>query len=154
FEGTYGADRSDGTLAAVDGFLDRMCAVAAALDARGAFAELDEVVLTAGGSAFFDRVAERLRPELSRPVRVVVRSGCYLTHDDGLYAEATPLPALRAALELGARVLSCPEARLAIAGFGKRDAPYALGLPIVRSHPGVEVTALNDQHAFLADPDG
>jgi D-serine dehydratase len=153
FEGTYGADRTPATLAAIDRFLDRMADLAATLDARGAFAGLDEVVLTAGGSAFFDRVAERLRPDLSRPVRVVLRSGCYVTHDDGLYAGATPLPALRPALELWARVLSCPEPGLAIAGFGKRDAPYDIDLPIPRT-PGVEVAALNDQHAFLRDPGG
>jgi D-serine dehydratase len=153
FEGTYGADRSPVTLAAVDGFLDRMAALAAVLDRRGAFDAADEIVLTAGGSAFFDRVAERLRPALRRPVRVVVRAGCYLTHDDGLYARSTPLPQLRPALELWARVLSCPEPGLAIAGFGKRDAPYDLGLPVPRT-PGLEVASLNDQHAFLRDPGG
>jgi D-serine deaminase-like pyridoxal phosphate-dependent protein len=149
YEGTLGGDRSPATLAAVDALLDRVSALASALDARGAFADVDEVVLTAGGSVFFDRVAERLRPALSRPVRVVVRAGSYVTHDDGIYAESTPLPELRAALELWARVLSCPEPGLAIAGFGKRDAPYDLGLPLVRSPGGVTVEALNDHHAFL-----
>jgi D-serine deaminase-like pyridoxal phosphate-dependent protein len=149
YEGTLGADRSPATLAAVDAFLDRMRAFAETLDARGAFAGVDEVVVTAGGSAFFDRVAERLRPSLSRRVRVVVRAGSYITHDDGMYAAVTPLPALRPALELWARVLSCPEPGLAIAGFGKRDAPYDIGLPIVRTPAGVHVEALNDQHAFL-----
>ena len=142
FEGTLGADRSPATLAAVDAFVDRMRRLVEALD-------LD--LVTAGGSALFDRVAERLR--FDRPVRVVLRSGCYLTHDDGLYAGVSPLP-LRPALELWARVLSCPEPGLAIAGFGKRDAPYDLGLPVVRSVSGVEVEALNDQHAFLRDPSG
>jgi len=154
YEGTLGADREPETLAAVDAFLDRLRAFAETLDARRAFDGLDEVVVTAGGSIFFDRVAERLRPSLSRPVRVVVRAGSYVTHDDGLYAAATPLAELRPALELWARVLSCPEPGLAIAGFGKRDAPYDLGLPVVRGHPRVRVEALNDHHAFLRDPDG
>ena len=66
----------------------------------------------------------------------------------------SPLPQLRPALELWARVLSCPEPGLAIAGFGKRDASYDLGLPVVRSPAGVRVEALNDQHAFLRDPSG
>ena len=154
YEGTLGADREPETLAAVDAFLDRLRAFAETLDARGAFDGLDEVVVTAGGSIFFDRVAERLRPSLSRPVRVVVRAGSYVTHDDGLYAAATPLAELRPALELWARVLSCPEPGLAIAGFGKRDAPYDLGLPVVRGHPRVRVEALNDHHAFLRDLDG
>jgi D-serine dehydratase len=149
FEGTLAAD-------AVDPYLDRLRALVEALDARGCFAGVDEIVATAGGSAFFDRVANRLRfGRLSRPVRVVVRAGCYVTHDDGLYAGVTPLPGLRAALELWARVLSCPEPGLAIVGFGKRDAPYDLGLPIVRRPSGgLTVEALNDQHAFVRDPGG
>jgi D-serine dehydratase len=112
--------------------------------------------VSAGGSALFDRVAERLafRRALSRPLRVVIRAGCYLTHDDGLYARASPLPELRPAFELWARVLSCPERGLAIAGFGKRDAPYDLGLPVVHEPAGVTVEALADQHAFMRDPGG
>jgi len=156
YEGTLGSDREPATLAAVDAFLDRLRELAVALDARGAFAAVPEIVVSAGGSALFDRVAERLAfPEpLSRQVRVVIRAGCYLTHDDGLYARVSPLPALRPALELWARVLSCPEPGLAIAGFGKRDAPYDLELPIVREPAGVTVEGLADQHAFLRDPGG
>ena len=165
FEGTLGADRAPSTIAAVDAFLDRFRGLIEALDGRGAFGDVPEILATAGGSALFDRVAERLRfpAPLSRPVRVVLRSGCYLTHDDGLYARATPL-SLRPALELWARVLSCPEPGLAIAGFGKRDAPYDLGLPVVREvrrdgvadagPAGLTVTSLNDQHAFIRDERG
>jgi D-serine dehydratase len=60
-------------------------------------------------------------------------------------------------------VLSCPEPGLAIAGFGKRDAPYDIELPVVRAvhrgtaalpDDGLEITALNDQHAFVHDPAG
>jgi D-serine dehydratase len=152
-----GVEGFEGTLPEeeVDAFVDRLRELVEALDARGAFAGVEEILATAGGSAFFDHVVARLRLSgLSRPVRVVLRSGCYLTHDDGIYAESSPLPGLRAALELWARVLSCPEPGLAIAGFGKREAPYDLGLPIVRRPAGVVVEALNDQHAYLRDPDG
>src|SRR3954452_19808079 len=152
-----GVEGFEGTLPeeAVDPFVDRLRELVEALDARGSFAGVEEILATAGGSAFFDHVAERLRfSGLSRPVRVVLRSGCYVTHDDGLYAESSPLAGLRAALELWARVLSCPEPGLAIAGFGKRDAPYDLGLPVVRQREGVVVEALNDQHAYLRDPAG
>jgi D-serine deaminase-like pyridoxal phosphate-dependent protein len=90
-----------------------------------------------------------------------VRSGCYLTHDHGIYAKASPLrEELRPALQLWAQVRSCPEPGLAIVGFGRRDAPYDAGLPIVeetvdaagirRPARGIEVTAIYDQHAFLA----
>ena len=92
-----------------------------------------------------------------------MRAGCYLTHDDGLYARVSPLPSLRPALELWARVLSCPEPGLAIVGFGKRDAPYDLGLPLVQellrdgsraAANHVVVESLGDQHAFLRDREG
>jgi D-serine dehydratase len=152
-----GVEGFEGTLPEeeVDGFVDRLRELVEALDARRAFSAVDEILATAGGSSFFDHVVDRLRfSGLSRPVRVVLRPGCYLTHDDGLYAESSPLDGLRAALELWARVLSCPEPGLAIAGFGKRDASYDLGLPIVRQPGGVTVEALNDQHAYLRDPDG
>jgi D-serine deaminase-like pyridoxal phosphate-dependent protein len=167
YEGTLGADRDPATLRAVDAFLDRMVALAARLDAGGSFAGAPEILLTAGGSSLFDRVVERLggAGDLSRPVRVVLRSGCYLTHDDGRYARTSPLAGeLRPALELWARVLSCPEPGLAICGFGKRDAAYDLDLPVPRevrrdgARPapaaGLEVAALNDQHAFVRDPRG
>jgi D-serine deaminase-like pyridoxal phosphate-dependent protein len=165
YEGSLGNDRAPATLAAVDSFLDRLRGLATTLDARGAFADVPEIVVSAGGSALFDRVAERLRFDapLSRPVRLVVRAGCYLTHDEGLYARISPLPGLRPALELWARVLSCPEPGLAIAGFGKRDAPYDIEPPLVRgllrggAHlpaGDVVVDAMADQHASLRDPSG
>jgi D-serine deaminase-like pyridoxal phosphate-dependent protein len=167
YEGTLGADREPATLRAVDAFLDRMAALAARLDADGRFEGAAEILLTAGGSSLFDRVAERLGAagDLSRPVRAVLRSGCYLTHDNGQYARTSPLTAdLRPAIELWAHVLSCPEPGLAICGFGKRDAPYDLDLPVPREvrrdgaapapGDGLEVTALNDQHAFVRGPEG
>jgi D-serine dehydratase len=164
WEGAVGHDREDETLARVDALLDRAVALARELDDAGAFAGCDEVVLSAGGSTFFDRVADRLRvPDggLSRPVRTLLRSGCYLTHDHGHYDRLSPLGArLRPALQLWADVRSRPEPGLAILGFGKRDAPYDIDLPRVlalvdregrRQQPpaGWEVAATNDQHAFL-----
>ena len=47
--------------------------------------EGDEVLVSAGGSAIFDLVAPLLKPALSKPVRGVLRSGCYVTHDHGSY---------------------------------------------------------------------
>ena len=44
-----------------------------------------EVTLSAGGSAVFDVVARSLPTQLSRPVRTILRSGCYVTHDSGFY---------------------------------------------------------------------
>lgn len=168
YEGSIGADREPATLARIDAFLDRLPALTRRLDADGAFAR-EEIVVSAGGSAYFDRVCERVRlPDpLSRPVRVVLRSGCYLTHDHAHYERLSPLrsavgrPPLEPAFRLWAEVISRPEPGLAIAGFGKRDAPFDLELPMpelvvrrsgerVPAAPGLRVVQLNDQHAFVA----
>jgi len=125
------------------------------------------VLLTAGGSSYFDVVVEELAGDwlAGHRVEVVVRSGAYVTHDHGYCAAHNPFARhpdageLTAALRLWAQVLSTPEPGLALVGMGKRDAPYDEGLPVpleVRGHDGARrpaagmtVTALNDQHAYL-----
>jgi D-serine deaminase-like pyridoxal phosphate-dependent protein len=152
--------------AAVDELLDRLGRTARAIEAARLFADLSEIVVTAGGSRYFDRVVERLASlDLGLPVRLVLRSGCYLTHDHGLYDRSSPFGSrgegdrLRPALEAWGVVLSRPEPALAIVGFGKRDVPYDAGLPVplriarggrVRDADGeLEVVAVNDQHAYV-----
>ena len=136
------------------------------------FFAADEVLMTAGGSALFDFVAERLHPDLGRRVRGVLRSGCYVAHDHGYYQ--TQLKAaerrlacsgsLRPALEVWAMVQSCPEPGLALLTCGKRDISYDLDLPYVlhwseggsgralQAPESWRVSALNDQHAYLVFP--
>lgn len=120
--------------------------------------ELDEVLVTAGGSTHFDLVADVLTGwPAGMQVRTVLRSGCYLTHDDGLYQRTSPLTrsdrhGLRPALSVWAQVLSRPEPGLALAGLGRRDISFDAGLPMPRGLPGATVTALNDQHAFVSLP--
>lgn len=150
--------------AAVAAFLDLLRTAAAGL------ADLlpPSVIVSAGGSAWFDVVADRLPGDWLPGHRVVpvLRSGAYVTHDDGYYREHTPFNrvhgegALDAALELWAQVTSTPEPGLAIVGMGKRDAPFDEGLPApfavrrpsgaVLPADGLRVTRLMDQHAFLA----
>jgi D-serine deaminase-like pyridoxal phosphate-dependent protein len=145
----------------VDAFLDRMAESTDALAGLGLLPEYP--VVSAGGSAWFDRVVARLVTAGFH--RLILRSGASVTHDDGFYAEKTPfhrIPAegpLVAALELWAQVTSIPEPGLAIAGFGKRDAPFDEGLPVVFDRrrdgvrtpiSGLKVTKLNDQHTYLA----
>ncbi|MFF9392942.1 alanine racemase [Streptomyces griseoluteus] len=151
----------------VAAYLRRLTALAAALDAGGLFGKADEIVVSAGGSAWFDTVAEVFAevPELSRPVLKLLRSGAYVSHDDGHYRRITPFNrvpqegALEPAFRLWAQVVSRPEPGQAFVNAGKRDAAYDLDKPeaqVVRrdgaEHPatGVTVTALSDQHMWLA----
>lgn len=106
-------------------------------------------VLSVGGSQWFDVIGRELA---ATQATVVLRSGAYVTHDDGYYRERTPFNRvdgeLRPALEVWAQVLSTPEPGLAIVGMGKRDAPYDEGLPIPRG-PGVSVLRMQDQHTVV-----
>ncbi|WP_426593961.1 alanine racemase [Cellulomonas sp. McL0617] len=110
-----------------------------------------DVVLSAGGSAFFDAVSDELRPLPGG--RTILRSGSYVTHDHGTYVSSTPFTriagSLHPALRVWAHVLSTPEPGMALVGAGKRDVPYDAGLPVVLNKAGWTVTRTNDQHAFL-----
>jgi D-serine deaminase-like pyridoxal phosphate-dependent protein len=151
----------------VTAWLRRLVALAADFDEAGRFAGLDEIIVSAGGSAWFDAVAEVFAeiPELSLPVLKLLRSGAYVSHDDGHYRKLTPfnrIPeegALEPAFRLWTQVVSRPSAEQAFVNAGKRDAAYDLDLPFAqvirrdgteRPATGVSVTALSDQHAWLA----
>ena len=147
----------------VDDFLDHFVAGISRL--AGLLPE--QPIVSAGGSAWFDRVVERLDPLTG--CRLVLRSGASVTHDDGFYRERTPflrVPGegpLAAALEIWAQITSVPEPGLALAGMGKRDAPFDEGLPVpmeIRRADGapapidgVAVVKLNDHHTYLATGD-
>lgn len=123
-------------------------------------------ILTAGGSACFDDVADILGPVAeAHDAKLVLRSGCYITHDSGFYQEVSPLrdhaefAAFRPALEAIAQVVSRPEPTLALLDLGKRDVSFDEGPPVplwcyeqTRRHPAPEswrVSRLMDQHTFL-----
>lgn len=178
YEGSIrGADR-DEVEARIGDFLSRMAATAGEFAAAGLFGGR-EILLTAGGSAYFDLVAKALRrPAFDRPSRVVLRSGCYIAHDSGIYEQAIARvlersPELagvnarpRRALTVWATVQSRPEPGLAFLNAGRRDVSFDAHLPrplrhahgadtlSVRDLPaGYEVTMLNDQHAYLKCPE-
>jgi len=158
YEGSVAHDATPASLAAVDGYLRRLADLHERLAAEELY-EAPEVVVTAGGSAFFDRVAEILAPLAGTRTRVVLRSGAYLVHDDGFYRGITPStrgagPVFRSAMHAWARVVSRPEPALALLDAGRRDVPFDLGLPVPYGIAGAEVTGLNDQHAFVTLPAG
>jgi D-serine deaminase-like pyridoxal phosphate-dependent protein len=155
-----------GCLAQIGTFVDELGALTMRMIEDGAFEHAPEIIVTAGGSAFFDVVVEHLARIWPAGVRMVLRSGCYLTHDSGFYEQLSPLSGAAdrserflPAIEIWGSVLSRPEPELAILNLGKRDVSFDLGLPephTVRTRSGdmtpmageLEIFALNDQHAY------
>ncbi|MDX2649642.1 alanine racemase [Streptomyces sp. PA03-1a] len=149
-------------------WLVELVQLAQEFDAAGRFTGVEEIVVSAGGSEWFDAVADAFGTlgDLSLPVLGLLRSGAYVTHDDVHYRDLTPfhdrIPAegsLEPAFRLWTQVLSRPEPGLALLNAGKRDAPYDLDLPVPQlvrradgsavPAAGLTVTKLADQHAFV-----
>lgn len=152
----------------VHAYLRRLTGLAVEFDKAGRFAGAEEIVVSAGGSAWFDAVADVFAelPELSAPTLKLLRSGAYVSHDHGWYTRLTPfnrIPeegGLRPAFRLWTQVVSRPSPTQAFVNAGKRDIAYDLGLPEVelvrdpldgteRPAPGVRVVKLSDQHTWL-----
>jgi D-serine dehydratase len=175
FEGIARRASPRETEACVADFLDFLVALAVQCERDGLFAE-GEIILSAGGSRYYDIVVERFgRAVLRRPSRIVTRSGCYLTHDSILYRKAfdellarspdaaAAGPGLLPALEVWAYVQSRPEPFKVFLTMGKRDVssddpPIALkwfrpGGAAPKTMPaGHLVTNLNDQHCHMTVP--
>ena len=154
YEGPFGPDREDESIAAVDAYLSTLVE----LHRRLAYSPGVRPVLSAGGSAFPDRAAAILAPHRG-DADIVLRSGAFQIHDDGFYSRMSPFgpltstERLRSAMHAWSRVVSQPEERLALLDAGRRDVPFDLDLPVPQSVGG-RITALNDQHAFLDLADG
>jgi D-serine dehydratase len=177
YEGIIRGSTYETTIEQVDAFLDTIVECANRCARENLFAE-GEVLLSAGGSAYFDRVSNKLREaNLNRPAVVLLRGGCYLTHDSVLYAglfeklqarsteAAHDNPGLLPALEIWAYVQSMPEPGLAIVSMGKRDISFdELPIPVKWCRPGPgartvasvgaghSVSRLNDQHCYVSVP--
>jgi D-serine deaminase-like pyridoxal phosphate-dependent protein len=163
WEGPFGHGRDEGTLTVIRTFVQELADTLRELDAERLLdPRAPYFVLTCGGSEQVDVVTSVLRdpPQCSRPVRSVLRSGSYITHDHGLYAETSSLaPLLRPAIEVWCQVLSTPESGLALIGAGRRDVSFDAGLPLALWHRSISgsdvvrldavVSKVNDQHAFL-----
>ena len=131
---------------AIRAFLRRACSVTNMIAAEKRF-QRSPILLSGAGSAWYDIVAEEFSSaEFDQAVEIVLRPGCYLTHDVGAYREAqskilerNPIAAemrsgLLPALKIWAYVQSIPETRKAIVGMGKRDAAFDSGLPVPALH--------------------
>jgi D-serine deaminase-like pyridoxal phosphate-dependent protein len=160
YEAALGHDVSTAGVRAVRDFLKWMRATALRLRP---LCEGGQMIVTAGGSTHFDLVAEILTGDW----RTIVRSGAYLTNDDGLYLRTSPLArpgaqpdGFRAAMHVWAQVCSRPEPGLALLTMGRRDVSFDQDMPVPQRlrrgagwspdwPAGSEVVKLNDQHAFL-----
>ena len=130
YEAALGARHRPDALAVVTAYLQEMRAAVLRLSP---LFEADQVLVTAGGSTYFDAVADVLTGDwpAGLAVRTIVRSGAYLTHDDGLYARTSPLRgALLPALQAWAQVVSRPDPGLAVLTMGRRDVSFDQDLPV------------------------
>ncbi|MGC1299720.1 MAG: amino acid deaminase [Alloacidobacterium sp.] len=132
------------------------------------------IILSGAGSAWYDVVADVFSTaRFEDTIEIVLRPGCYITHDVGAYRDAQSKilqrdsvahrmhPGLLPALHVWAYVQGMPEARKAIIGMGKRDVAFDAGLPSPALHfrPGDTepktspshwtLTKMMDQHAYL-----
>jgi D-serine dehydratase len=134
-------------------------------------------IFSVGGTSFLDYQHEVL-PALKGRYRIIVRSGCYVTHDHGNYVAHIKRthargmgdeawPPLRQALELWSLVQSVRDGKTAILTFGRRDCPHDGDFPVplyvvrpgqarrdARPLEGAKIAKLNDQHAFMTIPPG
>ncbi len=123
-------------------------------DVRARVGPDERLVVTAGGSAFFDRAIAELQPTVAADGRaiLVIRSGAIFFHDHGVYDRAlaaldardgfrpgdtvvSARRAFRPAVRVWAEVLSRPGTDLAICGMGMRDVSSDQGFPsVLRVH--------------------
>jgi D-serine deaminase-like pyridoxal phosphate-dependent protein len=164
YEGTVCHGRTSACLDEIRAFLDRLAALTLRLRSDG-LVETEESWVSAGGSAFFDLVVERLRERGDPADRVILRSGSYVAHDHGKNERESPFAdrdqehRFHPTIEVWGSVLSRPEPDLAILGIGRRDVPFDQDLPVpfaLRRRSGerldvggaLVVEHLNDQHAY------
>jgi D-serine dehydratase len=171
-----GVVKADDQPAAIRQFVEKCIGFSLQLHQQQLFGT-PQILLTGAGSAFYDIVASAFAatvlPENFIPL---IRPGCYLFFDLGIYQQAQQdvlqrsalacqvAGELQNALEVWAYVLSIPEPGLAIIGLGKRDIAFDAGFALVSQHfrPGQtkpkaadvrwQMIKIMDQHALLQLP--
>lgn len=154
-------------------FLHHAAEVARAMAQKNQF-DRNPVILSGAGSAWYDVVADVFSGvDIGCPIEIILRPGCYLTHDVGVYQDAQQKILMRnpiaqkmrsglvPALQLWAYVQSIPENEKAILALGKRDAAFDAGLPKPALHfrPGNasphacpaawKLVRMMDQHSYM-----
>ncbi|MEY0005609.1 amino acid deaminase [Providencia rettgeri] len=175
YEGVIHSDDAQKDIEEIQQFLQRVLTTSQKLDNLGVFARYSgELLITGAGSVWYDLVSKKMAEfHLSKPIRFVIRPGCYITHDHGIYDEAQKALKVRdsmacqldgdlmPAMEIVALIQSVPERGRAIVNFGKRDVAFDAGLPqpLMQYREGKPVyfqtnsaktVGLMDQHAILS----
>ncbi|MCF6434796.1 amino acid deaminase [Pseudoalteromonas sp. MMG022] len=158
----------------IHSFVTDVIAMAVQIEQRQGFA-IDKPIITGAGSAWYDVVAKALNDSESRGLfTYVLRPGCYVIHDTGIYQSAQQQVlqrsqlacdikgGLTSGLYLWAYVVSRAEPNLAIIGLGKRDVAFDAGLPtpqlifspttqkLEKASPAFRVTDIMDQHCMMS----
>jgi D-serine dehydratase len=140
--------------------------------------EREKIIVTGAGSAWYDLVCDGLNTLSDHPdFEVVIRPGCYLVQDTGIYQTAHQNLLARSkiacsidgelasGLSLWAYISSTPEPGMAILAFGKRDVAFDAGLPTperLYSRANKQLNSLDsdwniskimDHHAMLTYPE-
>jgi len=177
FEGTVQGETPAEKTANARDFIDFLGAVASACQEEGLFAP-GPVILSAGGSTYYDLVVEGFAKADINDAKLVTRSGCYLSNDSALYKTAfedvrarsetarSVTGGLAPALEVWTYVQSLPEPGKAVLTAGRRDLSHDAGLPVPQTWyrpgtadapqaigPGISTLRLHDQHAEITIPD-
>ncbi|EKT4503533.1 alanine racemase [Pseudomonas alloputida] len=176
YEGTAMRETQEETEAVLKELFDRVASAFKAL--RESVGDERKLILSAGGSTFFDYVIRMSGPIVENDPNafLLLRSGaCYFSDngrirqrlmkiaDRGLLGQAVSQVirgAFHPALRLWAEVISQNSDNQAICGLGLRDASHDQGLPVplqlwrdgtaISLLEGIaETTKLNDQHSFV-----
>ncbi|MFC3456224.1 amino acid deaminase [Amycolatopsis speibonae] len=172
YEGALSHHTDEKSLQLISSYVDGLRELVFAFHEKGLLDDAGQIIVTGGGSAYFDRVADELTKDWGGlAVLPILRSGAYVTHDDGFYRVISPLgehpriggvASFRPALRAWAQVTSKPTDELALLTIGKRDASFDEGMPeprLIRKGDGApsaleghSIQKMNDQHAFLTLP--
>ncbi|MBE0348984.1 hypothetical protein PPEP_b0862 [Pseudoalteromonas peptidolytica F12-50-A1] len=155
-------------------FVDAVMKTAKRLQQQGVFSEALPII-SGAGSAWYDVVASTFNQSpYAEQFQLVLRPGCYLIHDTGIYQDAQHAvlsrsqlacdigDSLQSSLSIWAYVLSTPEPNMIIVGLGKRDVAFDAGMPtselmysvhakqLREINGALKVEKIMDQHALVS----
>ncbi|OHU96053.1 amino acid deaminase [Pseudoalteromonas byunsanensis] len=158
----------------INAFVNDIMAMAVQIQQHHGFA-VDRPIITGAGSAWYDVVAKAMNTSKTcERFTYVLRPGCYLIHDTGIYQTAQQqvekrcqlacdiTGSLTSGLYLWAYVVSRAQPNQVIIGLGKRDVAFDAGLPtpeltfapqsqkLDKAPCTFRVTHIMDQHCMMS----